>query len=228
MNKQIILFTYLSILTASQLQAQNIVGLGSGKEYSYEKLVLKDPLFSKGYLLADDSIQHPLSVVMYYQIGGDYFKRRVLGGGRYEFMYRESEGAIERYSAIRSTTTYNPYTGVPTTTGGKVNFYSKNNEGLKKVKPSNLVVDLADCEMCVQEVKKGKTLSVVSAIGLTAGLAVFIGSAIKGLSNTPEPDESMSIPPGVIIGPILCFTPWFLSGPKQQHYNNAIMMYNER
>jgi len=228
MIKRTVFFVISSFIAVSTIQAQNLVGLGGGQEYSYDKLVIKSPLFSSGYLLAEDSIKYPLKLVWYYQIDGDYYRRRVLNNGSYEFIHREVEGAIELYSALRTTTTFNPYTGVPTTTTGKVNFYSKKGKAFKKVKGKNLMEDLSDCKPCMEEIKKTKTLNLISAIGLSAGLGIFIGTAVTNLSEKPEPGESSSIPAGVFIGPALCFTPWILSGPKRKHYSNAIEIYNER
>jgi hypothetical protein len=134
---------------------------------------------------------------------------------------------VTNYQAIRSSTTsYNAATGVPTSTSGKLNFYSKSGANFRKVKGKNLMYDLADCEACLLEVKKGRTLSVISGIGLTVGLCIFVGSAIKNLSEKSEPDDSASIFACAIIGPIICFTPWILRGPKLRYYDNAITIYN--
>lgn len=227
MKKRTLLFICLATMIVGLAKAQNLVGLGGGQEYSYNKLALKSPLFASSYLLAEDSIKHPLKLVLYYQINGDYFKRRVLDGGDYEFMHRELTGFIELYSVIRTTTSYDPVTGVPMSSSSKVGFYSKNNQEFRKLKGKNLMEDLSDCGACIQEVKKAKTLGIISAIGLTAGLGIFVGTAATDLSERPEPGESTGIPAGAIIGPALCFTPVILGGPRRRHFINAISIYNE-
>jgi hypothetical protein len=228
MKKQTVLFICLTMAIVTHLNAQNLVGLGGGQEFEYENLKWKEPLLSKRYLLADDSIRYPLSQIWYYQIDGNYFKRRLFSNGNYEFLRRESEGTIELYSTVRRTTSYDAVTGVPMSSSAKVNFYSISNKTFQKVNVSNLKRDISDYESCMQELKKAKTLNWVSAIALTAGLGIFIGSAAVDLSKTPDPDESAGIPAGVIIGPALCFTPWILSGAKRKHFENAITIYNER
>ena len=77
MKKNTVLFICLSMAIVTHLNAQNLVGLGGGQEFEYENLKLKEPLLSKRYLLADDSIRYPLSQIWYYQIDGNYFKRRL-------------------------------------------------------------------------------------------------------------------------------------------------------
>ena len=226
--RRVLLFIAWTLSAIVTSRAQNIVGLHNGQELEFGSLKLKEPAFSKSYLLADDSVKYSLDLVKYYRVGSDYYKKRMRHNGSYEFMYREQEGAIELYSVIRTVHSYNPNTGIPYSSSSKLNFYSKDVEGIKKVNGKNLKIDMSECELCLQEVKKAKTLSMISAIGLTAGLGIFIGTAATHLSETPEPGDSSGIPAGAIIGPALCFTPWILSGAKRKHFSNAISIYNER
>lgn len=226
--RHIILFIAFALIIPISSSAQNIVGLHNGGEMKYKQLKLKNPAFSKSYLLADDSVKYSLDLVNYYQIGSDYYKKKFSNSGNYEFMKRELEGTISLYSVIRTTQSFDPNTGIPYSSSSKVNFYGKSNGSIKKVNSKNLKMDLADCEACQQEIKKAKTLGIISAIGLTAGLGIFIGTAASELSKTQEPGESTSFPPGAIIGTALCFTPLILSGSRRRHYSNAIAIYNER
>jgi hypothetical protein len=225
--KRTIFFVYAVLIVATTTQAQNFVGLHNGYKHEYKNLVLIKPGFSSRYLLADDSIKYRLSEVKYYQIQDGYFLKR--GNRGTEFMKREQEGIIELFGVVRTTHSFDPNTGIPTSSSSKINFYRKNNGRVKKVNSKNLRMDVSDCESCLKEIKKAKTLGVISAIGLTAGLGIFIGTAATHLSETPEPgEESSSIPAGAIIGPALCFTPLILSGSKRSHFENAISLYNNR
>lgn len=74
----------------------------------HESVVLKSPMMASNYLLADDSIQYPLTEVKYYQSEQGYFLRRNTSN---EFMYRKMDGALELFSVIRGNNAYNPTTG---------------------------------------------------------------------------------------------------------------------
>lgn len=79
--KQILLFFTIVFISFGTLIAQNIIGMADGRELEYQQLVLKQPLLSKSYLLAEDSIKYAMDKVNYYQINGDYFKKRFLKMG---------------------------------------------------------------------------------------------------------------------------------------------------
>lgn len=137
-------------------------------------------------------------------------------------MYREQQGTIELYSVVRTNQSYNAGTGISSSSSSKVNFYSKSNGSIKKANGKNLMMDLADCELCVQELKKAKTLNAISVVGLVAGLGIFIGTAASDLSKPDDLDKSTNIPPGLFVGGALCTTPWILCGARRKHISRSI------
>lgn len=226
--KNQLLFTILLTILSQVTHAQSLVGLHTGEEIKHNNLRLKSPLFSRQYLLADQEIKYQLDNVRYYQNHDGYFLKWTKRSGNYEFMQREMEGAIEMYSVMRTNTSYDPNMGMHSTTSSKLNFYRKQNGDIKKVNGRNLSLDLAECPECLVEVKKGKTNSTISTVLFTAGMAIFVGTAASMLSKSPEPGESTGIPPGAIIGPVVCLSSMFFKAPIRKHYRNSIALYNNR
>ena len=219
-------FIGLTLFVQSTGYPQALVGLSNGQEYRYKTVALKKPAFSSAYLLADDSIKYPLADVKYYEGNSGYFLRSDMGTAANEFMHREQTGNIELYSVMRWTSSYNSTTGESSMSKVKVNYYKKRYGTIKKLTGGNLSMDLMDCPKCLQEVKKGKGLSTVGAIGVVVGLGIFVGTAATTLSKPPTPGETKPMPAGVIIGPIFCLTPWLVKGAKRKHYQAAIDLYN--
>jgi hypothetical protein len=107
------------------------------------------------------------------------------------------------------------------------NYYRKEEGPIKNLNYKNLKIDMAGCDVCLSEARKGGVNSAMSKVTLATGIVVFIGTAIASFSQV-EPGESAHVGPGIYIGPALAVSSMFFRGPERKRYRNAIMLYNER
>lgn len=109
--------------------------------------------------------------------------------------------------------------------------YSKDDLPLKKLTFANLKADLADNVNSMQHLKKGNTLRITQLLlyGLGAALiASGISSDFKDVDTGSPPgprESSISIPPALIAGAVVLYIPWFINGPKQDHFTRALKSY---
>ncbi len=106
--------------------------------------------------------------------------------------------------------------------------YEKDNHPLKKMSYSNLKADLSDHPESMKILKKGNNLRITQILLYGLGSALVISGIASGLSDTEldDPNDSgLKIPPAFIAGAITLYIPWFINGPKQDHFANALKTY---
>ncbi|MEQ8469846.1 MAG: hypothetical protein RIC35_01595 [Marinoscillum sp.] len=106
--------------------------------------------------------------------------------------------------------------------------YEKDGQPLKKLTYANLKIDLADNPESIESLKKGNALKITQILLYGLG-ATLIGVGIANDFSNDElsdpNDTSIKIPPAVIAGAITLYIPWFINGPKQNHFVNALKAY---
>jgi hypothetical protein len=103
--------------------------------------------------------------------------------------------------------------------------YSKDGGPWQLLKLKNLKRDLADSPEALQVLKKGKGVA-ITQVGLyvtgysliIVGIADFIDEQSSKELGDPEKDSGVSIPPLVLVGAIISWTPFLINGVKRSKY----------
>lgn len=234
-------FTLFVNLTAySQHKDSLYIGLKDGTTIKAKNLTYKAPIFSRSYLLVNDTTKIAASTVRYYQDkSGYYLNASTNKFAKEEFYKRDVAGKISIYSKTYASDTYNPSFGAPgpynrspwTHTRRVVELMQKNGSSeLLPLTYKNLYKLTSENEECLPLLKKIKGLSRASTYSYVGGLALFVAGGIQMISgnnrNTESGNSPLSYNPIMFVGAGFGLLPWVFNASKREKIKKTLDTYN--
>lgn len=235
-------FTVVFSFTAhSQHKDSVYIGFKDGTTIKAKNLTYKTPIFSRSYLLLNDTTKIAASTVRYYQDkSGYYLNASTTKSAKEEFYKRDVAGKISIYSKTFVSDTYNPNFGAY---GTNPNASSWNHsrrvvelmqkDGSSELLPltyKNLYKLTSDNEECLPLLKKIKGLSRASTYSYVGGIVLFIAGGIQMISdnnrNTEAGNHPVSYNPIMIVGAGVGFLPWIFNSSKREKIKKTLDIYN--
>ena len=229
-----------SLTVYSQHKDSVYIGLKDGTTLKAKNLTYKTPIFSRSYLLLNDTTKIEASTVRYYQDrSGYYLNASTAKSGREEFYKRDVSGKISIYSKTYVSDTYNPSFGTPGANYGNSWSHSRRvvelmqKDGSSELLPltyNNLYKLTSDNVECLPLLKKIKSLSRASTYSYVGGIALFIAGGIQMISdnnrNTESGNHPVSYNPVMIVGAGIGFLPWIFNSSKREKIKKTLDIYN--
>jgi hypothetical protein len=110
--------------------------------------------------------------------------------------------------------------------------YSKDGGPWQLLKLKNLKRDLADSPEAMQVLRKGKAIAITQVGLYITGYSLVVGGIVNFIDEQsskelgdPEKDAAVSIPPLVLAGAIVSWTPFLINGLKRAKYVDALEAY---
>lgn len=216
------------------------LGLHTGEIIKAKQLDYKTPAFGKKHFRLDgDKERYDFSQVKFYRNHTGYHLKGDPVGSGPAFYKREFHGTrINTYSIERTTYTAGAPGMYGAPMGGTFNtytldYYTKDDGEMKKMKLANLKLDLKDNSASMVYLEKVSGINKVNGILYGAGAAMIIGGIIatansaKKDESLPPGDSSISISPFVFIGAVVVNIPWFTKGTKRKKMQEALMLYDK-
>lgn len=235
------LFTLVFGLTVySQRKDSVYIGLKDGTTLKAKNLSYKTPIFSRSYLLLNDTTKIAANTVRYYEDrSGYYLNASTAKSGKEEFYQRDVTGKISIYSKTYVSDTYNPSFGSPGVNYGRSWTHSRRvvelmqKDGSSELLPltyKNLYKLTSDNEECLPLLKKIKSLSRASTYSYVGGIALFIAGGIQMISDNNRNRESGNHPvsynPVMIVGAGIGFLPLIFDASKREKIKKTLDIYN--
>lgn len=202
-------------------------------------LVLKNPVFKKQYLLADDQ-QYEISQVRSYKNIDGYYRISYLSSKTPQIFRREVDGPkIDLFSNWSTISTGPSYSGGMYMPGGsypiKNWYFTKNNDELQTMKPRMLAPAVQDNLMAFKKVKAAKTWQTVGTVSAIGAIGFFIAGAVVSLNkvgNNPPPPPGQSngisgLSPLLLGTVFLAPLPWIARPVSKNKMKEAVKIYNE-
>ncbi|MFM7430030.1 MAG: hypothetical protein ACKO1F_09040 [Flammeovirgaceae bacterium] len=210
-----ILFFFLTTINVNG-QDKSFVELNNGEKIESDNILVKEPAFSKAYLLVNGTEKYSLDDVTAYQIKGSYFKKfQISNFAKPTFFFRSSHGKIDAYSKASTTMMVNQSTGSMSTISNRWDYYSINNGPLQKVRYRFLKNDLKDSPKAKEVIRKIKGIRTLTGVFYVAGAGLLI-SGVADLSNTK------GVPPTIIVGAVMYNVNFILLNSKRNMLIDAI------
>jgi hypothetical protein len=137
---------------------------------------------------------------------------------QYDFYQREQEGARLSVYALRKTRSSSyPY---KSSRRPRLEYFETENGTLQKVNYTNLSAVFPEGSPAQRELTKANKYRLFEGVSIGLGTLLIATALINSAQTQDAPDEY------IIIAPLALIIPFAVKAPKQQHYRDAIDLYN--
>jgi hypothetical protein len=194
--------------------------------YLYTGEILEDastliqfPERQEPFVTLSDGRQVDLREIRYIERPSGFYRIEPSGKSfQYDFYQRQQEGARLSIYALRKTRS-SSYPGKGTRRP-RLEYFETENGDLQKVNYKNLSALFREGSPPQRELTKANKYRLFEGVTLGLGALIIATALIRSAQTQDAPPEY------VIIAPLALIIPFAVKEPKQQHYRDAIGLYN--